>query len=361
MSLGASTIPYLNMDGRGRAWNFAIGCENPESVCACAARCWARRQCRRLKNRCRLCYEFVPHVHLDRLDDVTPRQQPYVIGVGFKTDLFAPTKWAVVDRKTRKGEWSSERVVQELMAGLARCPQHVFVLLTKRPDRIPAGIEWPENVWGGTSVCRASDLPKVDQLLAAGFAHTWLSLEPLYEAVSVRAALMSGTDPGLCECGKRHGFTRCPNYGGFAPTNDESGCTEFRRVNYAIDFVTLGGDSAASGPPMHPDWVRRVRDDCVAAGVPFDFKQWGAWAPTGPLSAPQCVVDATSGRVFDLEDIEGMAACQREVGETNWRGQVMYRVGKKVAGRVLDGREHRAVPAAWRITANADCGLGNAE
>ena len=62
---------------------------------------------------------------------------------------------------------------------------------------------------------------------------------------------------------------------------------------------------------MHPDWVRSVRDQCGAAGVPFFLKQWGEWAPT-------------------YEGVNGM----------------FDRVGKKAAGAELDGREHREFPKA---------------
>ena len=107
--------------------------------------------------------------------------------------------------------------------------------------------------------------------------------------------------------------------------------------------MTLGGDSAASGPPLHPDWVRRVRDDCAAAGVPFDFKQWGAYAPCEHFPGIR-----KPGPVVQL-------GC----GDSVHGGAMMTRVGKKLAGRVLDGRVHDAVPAAWRLTSNAECGVMN--
>ena len=43
----------------------------------------------------------------------------------------------------------------------------------------------------------------------------------------------------------------------------------------ALDLVIVGGESGPRARPMHPDWVRSLRDQCVAAGVAFHFKQWG--------------------------------------------------------------------------------------
>jgi protein gp37 len=46
-----------------------------------------------------------------------------------------------------------------------------------------------------------------------------------------------------------------------------------------INWVIVGGESGPGARPVHPDWVRSIRDQCVAAGVPFFFKQWGEWSP----------------------------------------------------------------------------------
>jgi hypothetical protein len=92
---------------------------------------------------------------------------------------------------------------------------------------------------------------------------------------------------------------------------------------------------------MHPDWARRLRDQCAAADVPFFFKQWGEWMPWNSISeeeiehlassTPTCLVKS-DGRVirpFCAEDRPGQRMC---------------RVGKKAAGSLLDGVEHKAFP-----------------
>lgn len=88
-----------------------------------------------------------------------------------------------------------------------------------------------------------------------------------------------------------------------------------------IDWVICGGESGPGARPLHPDWVRDLRYQCSVADVPFHFKQWGEWSPTG------------SGAVY------------ADVGEglTAYR---MVRVGHQQAGRLLDGVEHNAFPEA---------------
>ncbi|AOE45062.1 DUF5131 family protein [Gordonia phage Zirinka] len=107
-------------------------------------------------------------------------------------------------------------------------------------------------------------------------------------------------------------------YGG-DPREDEPG----------LDWVIVGGESGHGARPMHPDWARSLRDQCVAAGVPFMFKQWGEWAPRGPD-------DPTGERadVFLDRDGRGTYFANRYRADV----QRLVRVGKKAAGRELDGR-----------------------
>jgi protein gp37 len=113
---------------------------------------------------------------------------------------------------------------------------------------------------------------------------------------------------------------------------------------------------------MHPEWDRLLRDQCQAAGVPFLFKQWGEWAPVCEMSeeaidacyfpAPgrhpeasrrrkvdQCVLHS-GGRKFD-----GTAMYELPAFEQGSGAMTMMRVGKKAAGRMLDGREWTEFPA----------------
>ena len=85
----------------------------------------------------------------------------------------------------------------------------------------------------------------------------------------------------------------------------------------SLDWVIVGGESGHGARPMHPDWARSLRDQCQAAGVAFFFKQWGRWAP-----------------IFD--------------SYTSEDGYTMACIGKKDAGRKLDGREWNEYPEPRR-------------
>jgi protein gp37 len=85
-----------------------------------------------------------------------------------------------------------------------------------------------------------------------------------------------------------------------------------------INWVIVGGESGPNARPMHPDWVSSIRDQCQEAGVPFFFKQWGEYSFAGNH------VDNNGVRILN--------------------STIMQRVGKKVAGRILDGREWNEYP-----------------
>lgn len=86
---------------------------------------------------------------------------------------------------------------------------------------------------------------------------------------------------------------------------------------------------------MHPDWARSLRDQCAVAGVPFFFKQWGAWRPRYAPCAQHGMADVPQGAVVKLWP-DGSDASRLE-NEQPGECYFMERVGKKHAGRLLDG------------------------
>jgi protein gp37 len=100
------------------------------------------------------------------------------------------------------------------------------------------------------------------------------------------------------------------------------------RTRSTLDWIISGGESGPKARPSHPDWFRSLRDQCQAAGVAFHFKQWGEWAPSDAISGPRI----TSTPV------------PNEYRVTNLDGARLLRVGKKAAGRLLDGREWNEFP-----------------
>lgn len=159
----------------------------------------------------------------------------------------------------------------------------------------------PENVWLGATVVNQTEADRdIPKLLATPAAKRFVSIEPMLGPID----LYNG-DPD-------------PRLGGIEASQTfigewwEPGDAPSQPPRHGLDWVIAGGESGPGARPMHPDWVRSLRDQCQAAGVPFLFKQWGAWAPASD-------------------------ECTRREG--------LRRVGKHGAGRLLDGREWLEFPA----------------
>ncbi|MEC4836084.1 phage Gp37/Gp68 family protein [Mycobacteroides chelonae] len=114
-----------------------------------------------------------------------------------------------------------------------------------------------------------------------------------------------------------------------------------------LSWVIVGGESGPGARPMHPDWARSLRDQCVAAGVPFLFKQWGEWAPNQHPPLRACVCDWYDGREADICRNDPCRKLSKPPYVDDPRAQ-MQRVGKKRAGRELDGRTWDQYPRAVR-------------
>lgn len=155
----------------------------------------------------------------------------------------------------------------------------------------------PANVWVGATFCNQDEWNRdARKLLAVPAVVHFGSFEPLLSAIHIEPDFL----------------TRWPNRQADVSSPRKS-----------LDWIIAGGESGPHARPMHPDWVRSLRDQCAAAGVPFLFKQWGEWAPVDP--------DMPS----ELQESEELAG--KLVGG-------MHRIGKKAAGRQLDGRTHNGFP-----------------
>lgn len=177
------------------------------------------------------------------------------------------------------------------------CPQHTFIILTKRADRLPLACELFQkfwigdlpNVWLGVTVCNQEEAnEKIPLLIQIPATVRFVSVEPMLGPVDLRYQLhLYGHVGPPCHI-KREGFHRLGDF------------------KKELDWVICGGESGSKARPMHPDWVRSLRDQCKAAGVPFLFKQWGTYGPVN--------------------------------------GDNMVRMGKHNAGRILDGVLHDEYP-----------------
>ena len=108
-----------------------------------------------------------------------------------------------------------------------------------------------------------------------------------------------------------------------------------------VDWVIVGGESGENARPLYPDWVRSIRNQCQDTKTPFFFKQWGEWMPRERgVGVFDTLAEHNRDRIVDAR---GLVHCTREAS-----GPIavpMSKVGKKAAGALLDGREHREFPA----------------
>lgn len=226
-----------------------------------------------------------------------------------------------------------DNVRRELFELIDATPNLDWLLLTKRPQSIyrlmhATGAGRRDNLWLGTSISdQATAEANVMPLLRCAplAERLFLSIEPLLGPIDLR-----GIDIGL---------SRALDCLRGEIADDElysvSGAPHF------IDWVIVGGESGHHARPMHPDWVRRVRDDCQIASVPFFFKQWGEWQ-NGSGSGLNHIVLA-DGRHGALPEDMGFSAAN-PAGWHALNPTTMSRVGKKAAGRSLDGREWNEFP-----------------
>jgi protein gp37 len=282
-------------------WNPTTGCDRVSPGCD---NCYALTLAKRLKGMGQARYQndgdprtsgpgFRLTVHPDALDLPLRWKRPRRVFVNSMSDMFhedvGPTFLAAVWRTMRS------------------CPQHTFQILTKRSRRLPRAVEamYPgalvalPNVWLGVSIESDRYTFRASHLRQTPAAVRFLSLEPLL-----------GPLPSL-------------NLDG-------------------IDWVIVGGESGPGARPMHVDWVRDIRDRCVAAGVPFFFKQWGAWRYVVEAHTPGCTDDLFPGP-WECLYLNGLHGGRDAIPDAT--SCVVQRVGKAKAGRVLDGRTWDEYPS----------------
>ena len=206
----------------------------------------------------------------------------------------------------------------DLFELIGRTPNLDWLILTKRPayaaEYLPLimdgaqGDEMPwSNIWLGTSVeNQAAADERIPLLLSIPARVRFLSCEPLLDKVNL--------------------VSRSQQRGEHYKTI--TGTEWLGPDEPMIHWVIAGGESGPGARPMHPAWARSLRDQCTAADVPFLFKQWGEWQPFHQGTA---YIDKFSESLI-LPNGPGAT------------GHPVYRVGKKAAGRLLDGREHNEFP-----------------
>lgn len=194
-------------------------------------------------------------------------------------------------------------------------PHLDWLLLTKRPENVLRMYDptyWWDHVWIGASVENQEQADRrIPHLIDLPARVRFVSVEPLLGPVDL-----------------------APWLGGMYWTGVEHfGLRELVCEPAGLQWVIVGGESGAQARPMHPNWARRLRDECGAAGVPFFFKQHGEWLHRSQVR----------------REFQGDLAMREVLGEKltyhRWPdGTDSLRLGKKQAGRLLDEQEWSESP-----------------
>lgn len=207
-------------------WNPTTGCTKVSPGCA---HCYAERMSHRLQAMGQPRYDqgFELKLQDDVIELPLSWKKPRIIFVNSMSDLFHKNV--------------PEEFICRCFQVMKTASQHQYQLLTKRPERVAEladKLEWSDNIWMGTSVENAKYKERIRVLKRIPAKVRFLSIEPLLGAIP-----------------------RLPLKG--------------------IHWVIVGGESGPQSRPMEIDWVRSIRDQCVAKKVPFFFKQWGSFGADG--------------------------------------------------------------------------------
>ena len=236
----------------------------------------------------------------------------------------------------------------ELFALIGMTPRLDWLLLTKRIGNVPKLLErpgmpkdgLPANVWLGATVVNQEEADRdIPKLIATPARVRFLSIEPMLGEIDLTC------DGLVCTpC------TWCSDRSADPDTGAVEHCRKCEWTGkgdeWAVDWVICGGESGKLARPMHPEWVRSLRDQCAAARVPFLFKQWGEWLPGHQYGGEH--------KALDPDPEQSRFACAqwdghewdigRPLSFETYDEHALYRVGKRAAGRLLDGVEHNGVP-----------------
>ena len=296
--------------------------------------------CEHVSEGCRNCYSESMNRRLGTGLDFKPGHRADVEIFLDEKMLLAPLRW----KKPRRifvnsmtdtfAEFVKDEWIDRMFAVMALCPQHTFQVLTKRPGRMQTyccdpqsqriwrlacnmgqpgralsatlakfGSPWPlPNIWLGISAeDQATADERIPLLLQTPAAVRFVSLEPLLGPINLTRMKLGG---GWYDV-----------LGGWRDVKER-----FPGFDEQIDWVIVGGESGPHARPMNPQWARDIRDQCKAAGVAFFHKQNGEYASVSEVEG--------EGAHFHFDD-----------------GCTVRRVGKRAAGRLLDGIEHNGMPA----------------
>jgi protein gp37 len=324
--MGKSKIEWTE-----KVWNPITGCTQISAGCD---NCYAKRESPRFKNLPGYSKEnpFKPTFHANRLDQPLRWRKPSRIFVCSMGDLFHE-------------EIKFEQIAA-VFGVIAASPQHTFQVLTKRPERMKEFFEWLvknkkqnvlimlearerfnhkkiekyfdfwrsdfgkeawplPNLWLGVTAENQEQADKrIPILLQTTAAKRFVSIEPMLSEIEIIN-------------GKKNRWTM--------PTDIDSSGNKIKWTDpgkkfIPLDWVIVGGETGSKARPMHDGWVYSIKEQCKNSGTPFFFKGWGEWVPFG---------QSPPGTMFNKK-----RKCT--VSHT--------KTGKKIAGCLLDGVEHKEYP-----------------
>lgn len=329
-------IDWLNMPGyKGETWNPVIGCTKISNGCR---ECYAEKMARRLAS-----------IALAKYND----EDFDLSGIGNYAEITLNGKWngqtrLVPNALSKPLHWRDPRMIfvcsmsdlfhetvdcdwiDKIIQTVISCPQHIFIFLTKRDGGMREyfnylyGSDNPymehmpiPNLWLGVTVEEQKHAPRIDNLLQIPASVHFVSIEPMLGEIDLLKEYPVG-----------------------------KGSVAYGAL---LDWVICGGESGHNARPMHPDWVRNIRDQCKEAGTPFFFKQWGEYLPeqlacvNGPFMI-QGQIKVASWHHLTIEGkTVGFDQCSRD-DNYNDRDYWMAKVGKHQSGSELDGRFYKEFP-----------------
>jgi hypothetical protein len=198
-----------------KTWNPTTGCNKVSPGCA---HCYAEALTKRFRHHFSQGFELT--MYPERLDIPKKWKKPSRIFVNSMSDLFH--------------EKISLDFLQQVFTTINQTPQHIYQILTKRPERmleIASAVHWSDNIWLGVSVESQDYVSRIDILRKMDVKVRFLSCEPLLSPLSLNLE--------------------------------------------GIDWVIVGGESGNKSRPLQPEWVEDILRQCQEADVAFFFKQWG--------------------------------------------------------------------------------------
>ena len=363
----AHKIGWLNLPGyKGETWNPVVGCRKVSEGCR---NCYAERMANRLAGIANK--KSAATTSLLKYADVIYNGK-WNGKASFNTDeLLAPLQWKsprvvfVCSMGDLFHENTMETWIDKVMVMIALNPKHIFIILTKRAKRMAEyfsrpkekiveawekacydiGLSdsnddidspacfiynrafgytkksttgWPlTNMWlGVTAENKAAANERIPALLKIKAAVKFVSVEPMLGPVNLSIWFYSGfMEPPFDDC---------------------------------VDWVICGGESGPGARPMHPDWVRSLRDQCKEAQVPFFFKQWGEWQNGSCFKEKvKHLFMLDDGQAFGYSIETGMVEI-KNVSSEYWNKHTpvtVSKVGRKQSGNLLDGVRYETYPS----------------